>query len=480
MKTLRYLLIATLVLTSMTLKINAQTKESFDLRRGFSHVARKATPSVVFIQVEKTIRVGGSDQPFNDPFGFFNDELLERFFGNQRNQNSRRLRPFVQTGQGSGFIISRDGYILTNTHVVGDADKIRVKLSNGKEYLAKRIGADSRSEVAVIKIDATDLPTVEMGDTGKVEAGDWVVAIGNPFGLKETVTVGVVSAVGRSGIGIADYEDFIQTDAAINPGNSGGPLLDVDGKVIGINTAIFSRTGGNVGIGFAVPIDQALAVKDQLVRSGKVTRGYMGVLLNPGDVDEEMALSFGLKTAGGVLVADVLGKSPAAVAGMQAGDIILELNGTTVRDNRTFRNQVAQLKPDTTAKVSIFRDGKRLTLTVKIASFPDEKDEPTTVDSPAENNNASKLGMELKSLTPELKERLDIEDPQGVAVNDVEPGSAADHAGIKPGDLIVSVNRKNISTPAEFEKISGKMEDKILLRIRNRAGTRFLLIGLQD
>ena len=288
----------------------AKESGALDFRKGFSGVASKATPAVVFIQVEKQVPAGNM-YSFNNPFDLFGEDFAERFFGvprqarpgqpDRRFPNRGRQPMYKQTGQGSGFIISKDGYILTNTHVVGDVDTITVRLADGREFKAKRVGADPRTEVALIKIESEgDLPVLEIGSPEKLQIGEWVIAIGNPFGLKETLTVGVVSAKGRSNIGITDYEDFIQTDAAINPGNSGGPLLNIDGEVVGINTAIYSRSGGYMGIGFAVPIDMAMNIKDQLVANGKVTRGYVGVYLNPGEDTEEMAKSFGRSEAGGV------------------------------------------------------------------------------------------------------------------------------------------------------------------------------------
>jgi len=277
-------------------------------------------------------------------------------------------RKFQQRGQGSGFIISKDGYILINNHVVGDADLIKVKLSDGREFKAKVIGTDPQSDVAVIKIDATNLPVLRLGDSDKLEVGEWVIAIGNPFGLSQTVTVGVVSAKGRSRIGINDYEDFIQTDAAINPGNSGGPLVNIHGEAVGMNTAIFSRSGGYMGIGFAIPINMAKAIKDQLLKKGKVTRGWLGVVIQ--DIDEELAKSFGLEKTEGVLIAEVSEGSPAEKAGLKQGDIILRLNGKKVDDLGELRNKIALTAPGTKVKLEVLRENKRRTIQVTIGEQP--------------------------------------------------------------------------------------------------------------
>ncbi len=465
--------------------------ESYDFRKGFAHVAQQATPAVVFIQVEKQVDVGRQGpMPFNNPYELFGDEFFERFFG-RRFQRPQQIPPpqgggqrrgFVQTGQGSGFIITKDGYILTNTHVVGDADRIRVKLQNGKEYMARRVGADSRTEVAVIKIEADDLPTVKLGDTSKLETGEWVVAIGNPFGLKETLTVGVVSAKGRAGIGITDYEDFIQTDAAINPGNSGGPLLNIDGEVVGINTAIYSRSGGYMGIGFAVPIDLAVGIKDQLVTDGKVTRGYLGVLLNPGDLDAEMARSFGLKAGGGVLLADVVRDGPADKAGLKAGDIVLELQGVPVSETRVFRQAVAKLRPESKAELTVFRDGKNRTFTVTIGSAPDDGEagvnDPTGEESEAAV--AAKFGLTLQALTPDLARQFGYDRAEGVLIAGVEPGSPAAREGVQPGDLVEGVNRKPVASPAEFHRLAAADKGPVLLQIRTSRGRRFVLLRADE
>jgi len=433
--------------------------------RAFTRVAKQAVPAVVFITVEKRVETRQQDMRFNDPFGFF---------GFPRPSQPRQ---HVLKGQGSGFIITKDGYILTNNHVVGDADTITVKLNDGREFEAKQVGADPKSEVAVIKIDVEgDLPVLEVGDSSSLEMGEWVIAVGNPFGLSETVTVGVVSAVGRNNIGIAEYEDFIQTDADINPGNSGGPLLNIDGEVIGINTAIYSQSGGSVGIGFAIPIDLAVVIKDQLVAYGKVTRGFLGIQLNREEVDEAMAESFGLDEAGGVLVAEVVEDSPAEEAGLEAGDIILKMNGETVEGNRAFRNRVALTEPGKKIELKVFRDDKIKTVEVTIGVLPgDEEVQQQAVEV------AQKLGLSVRELTPELAEKFGHEMGEGVIVAEVEQYSAAAQAEIQPGHVILSVNREPVTTIEEFSAALATTADsgRVLLRVKSHRYSWYALLRFE-
>ncbi|MBL7077247.1 MAG: DegQ family serine endoprotease [Kiritimatiellae bacterium] len=433
--------------------------------RAFTRVAKQAVPAVVFITVEKTVETQQPNVRYNDPFGFFG---LPR---------PRQPRQQLLRGQGSGFIITKDGYILTNNHVVGDADRITVKLNDGRELEAERIGTDPKSEVAVIKVDTDeDLPVLETGDSSSLEIGEWVIAVGNPFGLSETLTVGVVSAIGRNDIGIAEYEDFIQTDAAINPGNSGGPLLNIDGEVVGINTAIYSQSGGYMGIGFAIPIDLAIVIKDQLVAFGKVTRGFLGVQLNPHEMDEAMAESFELDEAGGVLVAEVVPDSPADDAGLEAGDIILEMNGETVEGNRTFRNRVALTEPGKEIKLKVFSDGDIKTLKVTIGTLPgDEAVQQQAVEV------AEKLGLSVRELTPELAEKFGHEMGEGVMVAGVEPYSAAAQAEMQPGHLILSVNRKPVTTIKEFSEALAEVAERgrVLLRVKSHRYSWYALLRFE-
>ncbi|MDD2455484.1 MAG: Do family serine endopeptidase [Kiritimatiellae bacterium] len=468
----------------------AKESVNFDFRRGFADVAAKATPAVVFIQVEKQVAMGNGEFYFNNPFDLFGDDFAERFFGlpqapGRRGLPGRRApgrgRPpaFKQTGQGSGFIISKDGYILTNTHVVGDVDKITVKLADGREFQAKKIGADNKTEVALIKIEAEDLPVLEIGKPDELLIGEWVIAIGNPFGLKETLTVGVVSAKGRSNIGITDYENFIQTDAAINPGNSGGPLLNIDGAVVGINTAIYSRSGGYMGIGFAVPIDMAMNIKSQLVANGRVTRGYIGVVLNPGEVTEEMAKSFGRDEAGGVLIAEVQKDGPADKAGIKSGDILIELDGKKITDISRFRQDVAQILPNKKAKLALFRDGKTRTVVVTVGEFPD--DGSLDGGETGGERDLEKYGFAIQELTQDLARRFGYEAEQGVIVSEVFPGSAAEEAGLRPGMLIMEANRVEVSSVKRFEEAMKKGKDgSLLLRVKTERGAVFLNLRPND
>ena len=422
--------------------------------KAFTAVANKTIPAVVFVNVQKTVEISsphGGRSPFghNDSRGFFDfdEDFLERFFGNRQPQQ-RSPRKYEQLGQGSGFIISQDGYILTNNHVVGEVDKITVTLQDGRKFDAEVVGTDPKSDVAVIKVDADNLPVIELGDSDALEVGEWVIAIGNPFGLDATVTVGVVSAKGRGGIGIADYEDFIQTDAAINLGNSGGPLLNLEGKAIGLNTAIYSLgqrggyMGGYMGIGFAIPINMAKHIKQQLVETGKVTRGFLGIQMD--EVKPELAEYFDLKTNQGISVLQVFSDSPADEAGLKAGDIILEMDGKKIEGMQQFKNAIAMVEPETEVMLLVYRDGKELKKKVEIGSLSDSSF-ATDVSEVGEQ-----LGLQVQELTEELARGFGYEPGEGVIVSEVTNGGIAAQAGIRAGMLIVSVNRRNVNSVAEF------------------------------
>ena len=457
-----------------TVPVFAEDKSDIDILRkmgkAFASIAEKASPAVVGLKSEKSV-TGDYQSPFNEPFDPFGDDFFEHFF---RRQMPRQSQPRQrQLAQGSGFIISSDGYILTNNHLAGKSEKITVTLNDGREFEAKVIGADPDSDVAVIKIDANNLPFLETADSDKLEVGEWVLAIGNPFGLTHTVTAGIVSAKGRSGVGISTYEDFIQTDAAINPGNSGGPMLNLDGKVVGINSAIISRSGGNMGIGFAIPINLAKNVYEQLVESGTVTRGYLGV--NIQDLTPELAKSFGLNDTKGVLIPNVTADSAAEKGGMKQGDIIIELDGVPVEKTKDLLNRVAMLKPGTKVKVVVLREGERKTLTVEVGTRPKSEQAAAT-----RSDILEQLGISVQNLTPDMAERFGYKDETGVIVTDVEQGSLADFGGITPGTLIVEVNRKAVKNTDDLEKAleASVKEGRILFLLKYGQSTRYLTLTL--
>ncbi|MBW8000535.1 MAG: DegQ family serine endoprotease [Planctomycetes bacterium] len=417
--------------------------------KAFSSIAEKTSPAVVWITAEKTIpRGGGRRSPFGDGMDPFDDDFFDFFFGrpSPKRQRPRKEKERKQTAMGSGFIVSPDGYVLTNNHVVEDATEITVRLADDREFKAELVGTDPASEVAVLKIvNDEDFTILELADSDELEVGEWVLAIGNPFGLSHTVTAGIVSAKGRSGLGLAEYENFIQTDAAINRGNSGGPLINLDGKVVGINTAIIGAQG-NVGIGLAVPINMAKNVYEQLVDSGKVVRGFMGVVIQ--DLTPKLAKSFDLdENTKGVLIPKVSKDSAAEKAGMKKGDIVVELDGKAVDKANTFRQKVSMLKPGTKVDVVVLRDGKRKTITIELGERPSKE-----VASAVESKILDKLGISVQNLTKELAENMGYEDAEGVVVTEVEPGSKAESAGINRGTLIIEVNRKAVKNTKAFKK----------------------------
>jgi serine protease Do len=405
-------------------------------------------------------------QPFGrgeDPFREF-WEPFERFFG------PMPPRQFRQRSLGSGFIINRDGLILTNNHVVENATEIVVKLANEKEYKAKLIGRDAKTDIAVIKIEANDedLSPAPLGDSDKLRVGEWVIAIGNPFGLEHTVTSGIVSAKGRF-IGQGSYDDFIQTDAAINPGNSGGPLINLEGEVVGINSAIFSRSGGNIGIGFAIPINLAKELLPELQEKGKVTRGWLGVYIQR--VTPDIAESLGLEKAEGALVADVMANTPAAKAGIEVGDVITEFDGHKIKDSTELPTVVARTPIGRKSTVKVIRRGKVHKLTVEIGELSDE--EVVAEGSP------ETYGLSVQTLTPDIAETLGI-DPatRGVVVAGVEPGSAAEDAGLQRGDIILEVNRETVSDRDEYRNAlkKAKQDKTVLFLVRRGENTIFLAL----
>ncbi len=450
--------------------------------QAFSEVAKQAQAAVVFVKVEKDTPVPEMGGQLNDPFEFFGDDFMQRFFGQRipqgRGQPGMPYSPrkHHQEGLGSGFIISSDGYILTNNHVVGDADRITVKLADDREFTAKRVGTDPQTDVAVIKIDATGLPVLKTGDSAKLQVGEWVMAVGNPFGLAQTVTVGVVSAKGRSAVRIADYEDFIQTDAAINPGNSGGPLVNLEGEAVGINTAIFSRSGGYMGIGFAIPINLAMKVCDQLKTKGSVSRGYLGIMIQ--NLEPELAQSLGVPGQKGILVAEVSPDSPAAKAGFKPRDIIVDLNGRPVEETGHFRNTIAMSGPGSETKITILRDGRKETLNVTLGELTAKTDANGQSVETAATGTGGKYGLYVQELTADLADRFNLAGQSGVLVSRVEEGSSAARAGLEPGCLIVEVNQEKTPNTAAFREAMEKAKDKdsVLLLVRQQGGSRFVVL----
>ena len=446
--------------------------------KAFAAVVKKAGPAVVHVRVEKSVtstgRMGGNGA---DPHDFFNDPFFERFFGPQfrgrQNPYGQKPRTFKQQAAGSGFIISQDGYILTNNHVVEEADKITVRLDDEREFEAEVIGTDPQSDVALIKIDGKKLPTLPLGNSDKLEVGEWVIAIGSPFELNRTVTVGVVSAKGRNRMGINDYENFIQTDAAINPGNSGGPLLNIYGEAIGINTAIFSRSGGYMGIGFAIPINMAKNIEQQLQEHGKVTRGWLGVMIQ--DVDKDLAKSFDLDSTQGVLVSGVTEDSPAAKANLQQGDVIIALDGKPLVNVAELRNSIAMTAPDSKLTLTIIRDGKERKLPVTIGEQPSE------FGSVAKQSGKSPLddmGLSLQDLTPELADQFGYKKNQGVLIADVAPNSPARRVGMQAGQLIEEVNKTRVRNLKELKQALKKSKNpkQVLLRVRAGEYSQYIVL----
>jgi serine protease Do len=367
---------------------------------------------------------------------------------------------------GSGFLISSDGYIITNHHVVGEADKITVRLSDKDEFEAKVIGTDEKTDIALIKIDPKGhkLHAVPLGTSSDLQVGDWVIAIGNPFGLEQTVTAGIVSAKGRV-IGAGPYDDFIQTDASINPGNSGGPLLNLKGEVVGINSAIFSQGGGNIGIGFAIPIDLAKSIVAQLREVGKVTRGWLGVAIQ--SVTTELAKSFGLDEPKGALVAEVTPGGPAEKAGLERGDVITAFQGTKIQDSHELPSLVARSPVGQSAEVTILRGGKERTVTVKLGELPDQQEARTERGE----ERGETWGMSVSNITPDVARRFQIEgDRKGVVVLEVEPGSPAETAGIQPGFIIEEINRNQIASLDDFNNAVAAAKDKDTLLLLARQG----------
>ncbi len=444
----------------------------------FVEIAKKQNPAVVNVSTKakaetahKNFRVprpGPGQNKSPDPFRDFYD----RFFGERPNQRPKR-------GMGSGFVIDKEGHILTNYHVIEEAGEIVVILDdNGteKEYTATLVGSDPKTDIALIKInresgDNKDFPFLRLGSSENLEVGEWVVAIGNPFGLSHTVTVGVVSALGRS-IGAGPYDEFIQTDASINPGNSGGPLINIEGDVIGINTAIISgNTGGNVGIGFAIPIDIAKGILKDLRERGTVTRGWLGVMIQK--ITPDLAKSFGLSQSEGALVGDVIPDGPAAKGGVKRGDVIVMFDGQQVKDMEDLPKIVAATRPNSVVDVEVIRDGSRMTLSVSIELLEDSQETVVAKADP--------LGLQVQDITEELAQSLKLESVEGVLVSDVTAGNAAAEAGIRRGDVISEMNRSIVKDMRDYQNLMASVQkgSSVLFLVKRGGSTIYIAVKVE-
>ena len=440
-------------------------------------VTAGAMPAVVNISTTRVVhgQRGPGGSPFeSDPFfrQFFGDRMPGEGEGMPRDQRDQRERSL-----GSGVIVSPEGIVLTNNHVVEHADDIRVTLSDQRELRAKVVGSDPKSDIAVLKLQGRigKLTALPWGDSNRLRLGDVVLAIGDPFGVGETVTMGIVSAKGRANMGIVDYEDFIQTDAAINPGNSGGPLIDMEGRLVGITTAILSRSGGSQGVGFAIPSSMARPIMESLVRTGKVHRGYLGVAIQ--DLTPDLAGSLGVTASRGALVSDVTGGSPAARAGLARSDVVVGFNGQEVDSAGRFRNLVASAAVGASVKIDVLRSGRRVSLSAVLGEAP------RTAAASAERGDESEgqgplAGVGVADLDASARERLGVgrDVRQGVVVTEVSPGSPAAEAGLRPGDVILEVNRKRVGSAGQFGELSRGSAERALLLVQRGGATTYMVL----
>jgi serine protease Do len=443
----------------ITPEVEATIGQLEKFSEAFSVIAAEVTPGVVAVVNKKTEQVLVR--------GRFNDPLFEHFFGTPLYRREQKQ----EQGLGSGVIVSNEGYVLTNNHVIAGADEIVVELSDGRSFEAKLLGTDPQSDVAVLKIAGENLPVVKMGDSDGLKVGAWILAIGNPFGLRHTVTSGIVSAIGRGNLQLLDYEDFIQTDAAINPGNSGGAMVNMRGELMGINTAILSRSGGNQGVGFAVPINMVRNIMDQIIAHGKVVRGYLDVAVQ--DVTPGIAQALGIKSKQGALIQDVAAQGIAERAGLQRGDVVVSVNDRAVMGAEEFRTRIAQNSPGTEVHLEIMRKGKKQTLRVKLSGLDDQM-----VRADLVSRRESALGLEVQELTPELARRAGYSISSGVVITDVKQGRATQYRGsygLRRGDIIVQINDQAIQGMDDYiEALVALTEgDEVWLRIRREYRTSY-------
>ena len=435
-------------------------------RTGFAPIVKSVLPDVVNISSSKIVRTptGFSGQMPNDP-------LFRQFFGQDFDEGQAAPRSQREEGLGSGVIVSPDGYILTNNHVVDGATDVTVTLSDKRELKAKVIGTDPKTDIAVIKVEGNGFPAITIGDSSKVQVGDYALAIGDPFGVGQTVTMGIVSATNRGNLGIEDYEDFIQTDAPINPGNSGGALINDRGELIGINTAILSHgSGGNEGIGFAVPVNLARHDMDEILATGHVTRAYLGIV--PQNVTPAIAKAMGAKEDEGVLVGDVSADGPAHAAGIQRGDIILKVNDKPINDSNELRNSISIMNPGTTLKLSILRDGNSREMNVKLAEFPNEQ---TQAKAETGSSQSALEGVNVENLDAQSAQQLGLpSSASGVVVTNIDPSSPEAASGLRKGDVIQEVNHHAVKNVSDFEEAVHKAGSNPLLLV-NRQGTTIFI-----
>ncbi len=442
-------------------KVSTDDSTDFLSRLGtaMAKISEQVKPSIVNISTTRMIKA--------QRHPFFDDPFFRRFFGDDPFWQQRRKI----TNLGSGVIATSDGYILTNNHVIEGAEDILVKLSNNKEYKGRVVGTDKRSDLAVIKIEEKNLPTIKWGDSDKLRVGEIVLAIGNPYGLNQTITMGIISALGRSGIGITDYEDFIQTDAAINPGNSGGALINTKGELVGINTAIFSTTGGYQGIGFAIPSNMAKSVMNSIIKQGKMVRGWLGVHIQP--LTPELIKQFNLREDYGVLLSDIVEGGPAEKAGLKRGDVLIEYDGKKVEGPLHLRNMVASTTPGEVVSIRIIRDGKTSIFKVKIEELPSEDDLQAGFRTPNKFR-----GIYVKDLTDEFLRKSGIKKKiKGVVIDNIEQDSPA-FGRLREGDIIVEINRRNIESVADFINITSNIrpEQDVLLSVVRGGSSLFIVI----
>lgn len=438
----------------------------------FGEAAEKVSSSVVTIYAERVIQTRGSyGLPEDALRDFFGEDFLRRFFGTPSPREETR------TSLGSGVIVTKDGYILTNNHVVEKAQKLRVVLNGDKAYEATVVGADPPTDVAVIKIKGEDFPAAKLGNSDECKIGQWVIAVGNPFSLAHTVTAGIISAKGRSSVGLADYEDFIQTDASINPGNSGGALADLEGNVVGINTAITSPSGGNIGIGFAIPINMARQVMEALLSEGRVIRGYLAIL--PQDVDEDLARALRLKSTKGSLVAEVTPGGPADKAGIRQGDFIVGIDGKKLEDTTQLRNIVAMNKPGTPVRIKLIRDEQEIQVSAVLAEQPTGQETYAPQPEQPREEAEKRLGLRVQTLTPGIAEQLGYQGEHGVIVVEVLLGSAAEEARLQRGDLIKEVNRREVRTGQDFEREMRSLDSGDVAALLVRRGSNSFFVAIK-